>query len=111
MPRKPSAAKRHRQGDIYLKPIDKLPEGAVRQPRQGGRIVLAEGEATGHAHAIRARYATAYAIGALLYLRVTRPVALLYEEHEHPDLIDPGIYVVKRQREYSPGELPRQVVD
>ena len=41
----------YRQGDVLLAPIPALPVDAVSVPRKG-RIVLAEGEATGHAHAI-----------------------------------------------------------
>jgi hypothetical protein len=41
-----------RQGDVYLRRIDKLPDGAKEVPLEGGRIVLAYGEVTGHAHAI-----------------------------------------------------------
>ena len=39
-----------RQGDLLLVPIAGLPEGADRV--RSGRLVLAEGEATGHAHVV-----------------------------------------------------------
>src|SRR3954469_16865394 len=42
-----------RQGDIWLVRVDEaLPVGVIRVPREGGRVVLARGEATGHAHAV-----------------------------------------------------------
>ena len=45
-----------RQGDILLVPVDGLPTGAVSVARTG-RLVLADGEATGHAHAVHERHA------------------------------------------------------
>src|SRR4051794_38980262 len=42
-----------RQGDLWLAGVDEeLPAGATHVPREGGRIVLARGEATGHVHAV-----------------------------------------------------------
>lgn len=43
-----------RQGDILLVPRRELPEGLSEIPRDRGRVVLAEGEETGHFHAIEA---------------------------------------------------------
>ena len=40
-----------RQGDVLLVPVERLPE-EVAVTASGARIVLAEGEATGHAHAV-----------------------------------------------------------
>lgn len=41
-----------RQGDVALVLVTKLPEGCTEVPNDRGRIVLAYGEVTGHAHAI-----------------------------------------------------------
>lgn len=41
-----------RQGDVLLTPIKALPAGCSEVPLDKGRIVLAYGEVTGHAHAI-----------------------------------------------------------
>src|SRR5262245_39642851 len=50
-----------RQGDVLLVPVDKLPEGFANVARdQYDRIVLAEGEAHGHAHAFRDKGVTAF---------------------------------------------------
>lgn len=40
-----------RQGDVLLMSAD-IPADAVPQPRIGGRVVLAYGEVTGHAHVL-----------------------------------------------------------
>jgi hypothetical protein len=50
-----------RQGDILLVPVKDLPDGLKEVPRQNGRIVLAEGEVTGHFHAIEAEEVTFHA--------------------------------------------------
>jgi hypothetical protein len=41
-----------RQGDVLIRPVAKVPAGLKRVPLEGGRIVLAHGEATGHAHVV-----------------------------------------------------------
>ncbi len=103
-----------RQGDVLLHPIDAVPEGARPIARSAGRIVLAEGEVTGHAHAIRSSAATLLADGDDRYLRVTAPVTLVHEEHAAIGIV-PGTYRVVIQREYVPPEVSpvafRRVVD
>jgi hypothetical protein len=43
-----------RQGDILLVPVKEIPDGLKEVPREKGKIVLAEGEESGHLHAIEA---------------------------------------------------------
>ena len=109
-----------RQGDVLLIPVESVPVGeGVRRTavdRVDGRLVLAEGEATGHAHAIdgdgaalmRVRLDTGRrnwgrpVIDDLgTFLVVEEPELLRHEEHD-PILVEPGIYEVRRQREYRP---------
>ena len=103
----------YRQGDVLLTLVAKLPEGA-KDITPHERIVLAFGEATGHAHAVaeprtkdqpkgRARLWDA---GAERYLQVLEKTALRHEEHA-PVPLAPGIYRVTTQREYSPEEIRR----
>lgn len=106
-----------RQGDVLIVPANELPDGLHKLPREGGRVVLALGEATGHAHAIADRGATLYSDdpiakreGNVVYLRITRPVALRHEEHA-PIHLDPGVYRVVRQREWTDDEEPIRVAD
>jgi hypothetical protein len=42
----------YRQGDVLLQRVDSLPEKLVTIAREQGRVILAHGEVTGHAHAI-----------------------------------------------------------
>ena len=93
-----------RQGDILLVPVEKVPKGLNEIPRVNGRIVLAEGEATGHLHAIEAPEAIFKAedIESIegRFLEVEAEVALTHPEHD-TIVLEPGAYEVRRQREYS----------
>lgn len=109
-----------RQGDVLLIPMESMPAGQLSSvERENGRIVLAHGEITGHAHAIvdeSAELVTAEQ-AAELYLLVhgTEGVDLVHEEHDTirvPGAADGGTvaYEVRRQREYAP-EAIRMVAD
>ncbi len=89
-----------RQGDVLLLAVDQLPDGASPEPRSG-RIVLAEGEATGHAHAIEERDARTFTHDGERYL-LTRSVAQLVHEEHAPIEVPPGTWRVVIQREYVP---------
>ena len=104
-----------RQGDVLLIPTCEQPDadGYTEVPRDDGRIVLAHGEATGHAHAI-------YDDGVRLYqnktnaddriLKVEGNVCYLRHEEHTKQALNPGNYRVVIQREYSPQEI-RRVID
>ena len=87
-----------------------LPSAVKKVKRDAGRIVLAYGEVTGHAHAIHSSDATLWenADGAR-YLEVKRAVRLMHEEHA-TITIPAGLFLITRQREYSP-EAIRFVAD
>ena len=102
----------YRQGDVLIIPIPELPAGLVPGPRDGGRLVLARGEATGHAHVITGPdvvlHASADDIDRLFVEIVTR-ARVVHEEHGSIT-IPSGVYQVVRQREYVPGDY-RYVAD
>ena len=105
----------YRHGDLLLAAVRKAPAGE-RRARENGRLVLARGEVTGHAHVITDEQAELVelvtpteAIELYLLVHGTQPVALSHEEHDTL-LIEPGTYQVRRQREYAPEEI-RQVAD
>ena len=105
-------ARQFRQGDLLLVRIRSIPEGARRVKRHDGRIVVAAGEATGHAHQIAATDADLLESSPEeRYLRVLDEggVELTHEEHA-AILVPPGDYRVVRQREYVPRST-RHVVD
>lgn len=114
----------YRQGDVLLKKISvdpkDIPEGATDVTPKDGRIVLAYGEVTGHAHAFAEPEVKAGKLKALSktgvwdpsaerFIQVLEKTALTHEEHS-PVELDKGIYEVVQQREYSPEEI-RRVAD
>lgn len=102
----------YRQGDVLLVGIQSLPVGNI-VPLDNGRIVLAYGEVTGCSHAITVDktipQAKLWSADAERYLQVMETVALHHEEHATV-VLDPGIYRIAIQTEYTPQEL-RNVQD
>lgn len=123
-----------RQGDVAILRVNALPGGKLTaRSREQGRVVLAHGEVTGHAHAIADKMVIQYeatnpteAANKLLadvgltvelsehnaptFLAVEEPATVEHEEHS-PIALEPGSYVVLRQREWSDADEPRQVAD
>ena len=120
----------YRQGDVAIIATKDRDVSSLKPvPRDAGRIVLAYGEVTGHAHAIPSEHASLYLDDSMVaapdamqaiarlggglipdrILKADKPVRLLHEEHA-PIELPAGSYVVRIQREYSPAEL-RNVAD
>ena len=99
-----------RQGDVLLIPVKAIPADA--KPGQGdqGRIVLAYGEVTGHAHAIADPGVQVLEHEGIRYIRVSEEGAHLSHEEHGRIALAPGDYEVRIQREYSP-EAIRNVAD
>lgn len=88
----------YRQGDILLVAAHHVPSGA----REQESCVLAEGEATGHAHRILDGAALWMDAGGSRYVEVMGQAAVLvHEEHRPITLPGPAVYRVIRQREYT----------
>lgn len=85
----------YRQGDLLIVRIDSIPESALPRPD----LILAQGEATGHAHRLEAGRLMAEANDDRLYLLLLEPSRIVHEEHGPIDLPS-GSYRVIRQREY-----------
>jgi len=112
----------YRHGDVVLitRPV---PPGAAETER--GRLTLAEGEVTGHAHVIDHPDAILLTVPASLeaaepaapattrtFLRVLAAAGVELTHEEHAALvIPPGEYEVLRQREWTDEDEPRQVAD
>jgi hypothetical protein len=89
------------QGDVCIIKLDKLPAAAKKQSRPQDRVVLEYGEVTGHAHAIKdIDKCDMYLEGNRRFLEVCFTVPLTHEEHDTITL-EPGIYEIKRQRQWS----------
>lgn len=91
-----------RHGDILLRPVPAPGRPTTGAP--GERLVLMEGEATGHAHVLYglAVAATDYSgRGPRSLVQVLEPAALRHEEHKEI-AVPPGWYEIIRQRVYTP---------
>lgn len=117
-----------RQGDIFLEAVT-APEferfGEIEEHDPRG-IVLAHGEATGHAHVVigdGVRLVEGVAVHSVAhphpgawevpvgrFLIVDHPAVLRHDEHA-PIPIPPGTYRVTRQREYLPRQRWTHVCD
>ena len=100
-----------RQGDVLVEYASReIPKDAKPIAREGGAVVLAHGEATGHAHKITGRGVKFFQADAgQRFLSVTAPKSLEHDEHDTIPL-PRGNPEVIRQREYSP-EAIRNVAD
>lgn len=96
------------QGDVMLRPVDAIPDGEITPPSERGHV-LAEGEATGHAHVLdRARLIST---GNGRYVDVSDGAVLRHEDHG-PIPVAAGGYEVIQQVEYDPQTgLSRAVLD
>jgi len=96
-------AKQYRQGDVLLVQVEALPSGAGLQEQASSDIVLAFGEVTGHAHVVASAAASLYNSSGDYFLQVNVATPLSHQEHASI-VLEPGVYRVIRQREYTPQE-------
>ncbi|MEU9607474.1 hypothetical protein [Streptomyces sp. NPDC048057] len=102
----------YRQGDVLIAPVaeESVPAHLADvqgEPRDGrGRLVLALGEVTGHAHAVPSPGRLVREQGQFGPLLMHLPVGgrVVHEEHAAIEL-PRGWYRVIRQREYVPGAV------
>lgn len=109
------AAKAHRvegmaaQGDVLFRRVEALPKGAALEETKGA-IVVAHSE-TGHHHSIDdVSGAKLYRLEAdpmVCYLQLASDVTVThhrpFDTHAPLMLAGPGVFEVRRQREYVPG--------
>ena len=92
-----------RQGDVLIRRVDKLPDNLNPVKPEAKGLVLAHGEATGHAHAVPVEGGKLYASNQndYLYLTVENDTAVRHEEHKSIPLTKETIYEVRRQKEFD----------
>lgn len=116
-----------RQGDVFIKAVAKIPADAKVKPRDNGRVVLAYGEATGHAHAIAELGCDLLETADERFVRVLGEeipaircrnvetddvvwIPMGYDAGKYKDLVAEGPEVVKgvvlRHEEHSPFVIP-----
>ena len=92
----------YRQGDLVIKPIEKLPEN-LKVISEEDEFVLAEGEQTGHKHILVAEPQTMKILqdtNGKFYLDFSSSVNLTHQEHQIIT-IPFGIYEVGNEQEYD----------
>lgn len=97
--RRPMPAQ-YRQGDVLLCRVSNVHSGSPVPPDAGGRLVVAEGEHSGHAHTLAPERARLFRHGRLL--RVDEGGAALSHDEHAPISLPKGDYQIHRQREYDP---------
>ena len=104
--------KQARQGDIWFE-RSSIPATA-KQKKVDSKIVLAYGEATGHAHVVTNFDEVDMFVDANgdIFLSSQKPITIEHNKHG-TIVLDPGEYNVTRQREYDAYAVSqeRQVVD
>lgn len=98
-----------RQGDVLVVPVSAIPQDVTPIPRENGRVILAHGEVTGHAHAFAEDGVEMLMSNGVEFLKVDRVSELMHEEH-HTIEFAPGAFKIVHQREYTPEAL-RPVAD
>lgn len=97
-----------RQGDVLLLSVPHA-EGQIIQ--SDNKIVVAEGEVTGHRHIVQSDMPLNLLInGAKRFLEVTSPAEIIHDEHG-PAKIAPGFWQIEIQREYDDEQEWRNVLD
>lgn len=98
------------QGDVLLRKIDTLPKGDVKVISKG-KMVLAEGEVTGHYHGIEESESELIQIGEKILLNLKNTATLTHQEH-HNITLEPGIWEVGKVQEFDYfSMMQRPVVD
>ena len=100
-----------RQGDVLIV-AEAAPEGGEKVARENGGVVLAHGEATGHAHQLRSSQVSLYQQPETKarHLRVVETSYLQHEEHAKI-AIPPGTHRVLRQAQWTDQDEPIFVAD
>jgi len=99
------------QGDLLFIPVKDVPASAVRREPVGGLHVLALGEATGHHHTIIADRVEVFDAAEAVFLKIMEvPAPVEHQEHA-PTVLEPGVWQMRPQLGYEPGQLPQRVVD
>lgn len=101
------------QGDVLFRKVNKIPKSSVLVEPKDGMLIITHSE-TGHNHVMvldRDNATPAVEMfnskdnPLIAWIKVNRPTALEHlrphDTHE-PILFSPGIYEIRRQREYTP---------
>ena len=91
----------YQQGDVLLVQVEGIPDGAKALRADVRGLVLAEGEATGHAHVVTDAGCALMEAGDKVYLSAPDGATTRHEEHGAVT-VPPGVYEVRKVREVDP---------
>lgn len=98
------------QGDVNFRRLQEMPTGEIKIIAKK-RLVVAEGEATGHNHVIEDEDAELIQIGDRMLVRLAKAATIKHQEH-NPITLAPGIWEVGRVQEFDYFKMmSRQVID
>lgn len=99
-----------RQGDVLIMACRSIPKTAKPVAPEGGLVIVARGEATGHHHAFPHRQGVTLfrddGARGMTYLQVDEPATLTHQEHDQLAL-QPGTYRVVIQKSFRGGMAVR----
>jgi|10_taG_2_1085330.scaffolds.fasta_scaffold28895_5 hypothetical protein len=100
-----------RTGDVMLRRVERIPPSATEN-RRVDRIIVAEGEVTGHMHTLEgtAPFDVLTTDEGQMYIDMKGPGTLTHDEHLTRD-VDAGTWKVIRQSEYTREEYRVQTAD
>lgn len=92
----------NQQGDVLLKKIDSLPKKRNFKKTKSSKVILAEGEQTGHNHLLLSPLSpvSVYENNGEVFVEVLKPSKVIHQEHNEQE-INPGIYKIEIINEYN----------
>ena len=104
----------YQQGDVLIETVEVIPENTKLVKKVNGRSILAEGEATGHAHTVLDKSVNLFQNQndtSELFLSASKEFTVTHEEHKKIR-VPAGDYKIRRVQEYDHfEEEARQVRD
>ena len=86
-------------GDVLFIEVNEIPKEAKKVKEDTRGYVLAEGESTGHYHAINDDIEM-YEVNGVIYIKNDTPVKVTHQEH-HTTTVPPGTWRIGITKEYD----------
>lgn len=99
----------YQQGDVLIETVKSIPSNVKKAKKVNGKYVLAEGEATGHAHVVADKGVTLYGEFGNMFLSAKKQFTVTHEEHKAIK-VPTGDYKIRQVREYDHFEEEAKVV-
>lgn len=92
------AQKTAQQGDVILRRINSIPNGAKKIADT--KLMLAEGEVSNHYHGITQLGSEMFQLDNRVFIKLAEPATITHQEHK-PVHLEPGIWEVGRVQEFD----------